>query len=68
MQNDNKQTEFSKAIERGVTCDICGQKMYPIHGGGWDYDRMICPDRGCGAEIVYPSTTVVKDDSNKKKG
>jgi hypothetical protein len=44
-----------------LKCDICGQAMVMLHGGGFDNDRIYCPDyKGCGAEIVFPTSTEVK--------
>jgi len=55
-------TQFEKAIAAGpVTCDICGEVMHPMYGGGWDYDRIVCADRNCGAEIEYPTSTPVEE-------
>ena len=50
-------TQFEKAIQDKITCDICGSVMLPIYGYGWDYDIMGCPDRDCGAIIVYPTSS-----------
>ena len=52
-------TQFEKAIQEPVTCDICGEVMHPMYGGGWDNDRIVCADRDCGAEIEYPTSTPV---------
>lgn len=53
-------TQFEKAIQQGpITCDICNGIMHPMHGGGWDNDRIVCADRDCGAEIIYPTSTEV---------
>jgi len=44
-----------------LKCDICGQAMVILPGGGFDNDRIYCPDyKGCGAEIVFPTSTEVK--------
>lgn len=40
-----------------IICDICGKTMIAIHGGGWDNDIIYCPNKDCGAEIVFPTTT-----------
>jgi hypothetical protein len=50
-------TRFVLMIKRWEKCEICGGKCYPIYGGGWDYDRICCADRDCGAETVFPTTT-----------
>jgi hypothetical protein len=52
-------TQFQKAIQSPVKCDICGEIMHPMYGGGWDNDRIVCAARGCGAEIEYPTSTEV---------
>jgi hypothetical protein len=43
-----------------LKCDICGQAMVMLHGGGWDNDRIYCTDPNCSAEIVFPTSTEVK--------
>ena len=53
--------QFERAIQEPVKCDICGEVMHPMFGGGWDNDRLVCADRNCGAEIVYPTSTEVKE-------
>lgn len=51
-------TMFDKAAADGdVKCDLCGEIMHPMYGAGWDNDRMVCADRSCDAEIVYPTST-----------
>jgi hypothetical protein len=35
--------------------------MLPMYGYGWDNDRIICAERDCYAEIVYPTTTEAKE-------
>lgn len=47
--------------KKEVRCDICGGLMLPMPGGGWDNDRMICTDRDCGAEIVFPTSTPAEE-------
>jgi hypothetical protein len=55
-------TQFEKALAAGpIHCDICGEIMHPMFGGGWDNDRFICAARDCQAEIVYPTTTEVNE-------
>ena len=51
--------QFEKAIQQEVKCDICGEVMHPMYGGGWDHDRIVCADRECGAEIEYPTSTEI---------
>ena len=52
--------QFEKAIQQGqVKCDICGEVMHPMYGGGWDHDRIVCASRECGAEIKYPTSTEI---------
>ena len=51
-------TQFDISMKRnGVLCDICGEVMHPMYGGGWDNDRFVCAGRDCGAEIVFPTST-----------
>ena len=44
-----------------LRCDICGGQMHAMYGGGYDYDRIKCADRWCGAEITFPTTTEVPE-------
>ena len=57
-------TQFEKMVQaqEEIVCDICGEVMIPMYGGGWDNDRMICGARDCGAEIVFPTSTVVDEE------
>lgn len=50
-------TQFEQTIKKTVKCDICGEIMQPLWGGGWDNDRLLCAARDCGAEIVFPTST-----------
>jgi hypothetical protein len=50
-------SNFQKLLEMEPVCGICGSQMWPMHGGGWDYDRIVCPERDCGAEIMFETTT-----------
>jgi len=54
-------TQFEKACSEPPPCDLCGTIMAPMLGAGWDNDRMICPMKDCGAEIVYPTTSLPKE-------
>ena len=59
---------FQKAIKYGVPpCDICGEPMTCIYGGGWDNDLIYCPNKDCGAQIVYPTSTVFKYETDEQK-
>lgn len=55
-----KKNEFQKMLSKKVTCDICGEVMLPMYGGGWDNDRLVCAARDCQAEITFPTSTEVK--------
>ena len=59
MTDKQEVTQFEQAMQAPVRCDICGGTMHPMYGGGWDNDRLVCADRECGAEIVYPTSTEV---------
>jgi hypothetical protein len=50
-------TQFQCMVEKEIRCDICGGLMLPWCGGGWDNDRMVCVERDCEAEIVFPTST-----------
>lgn len=52
-------TQFEQTIKKTVTCDICGEIMHPLWGGGWDNDRLRCAARDCGAEIVFPTSSLL---------
>ena len=60
-------TQFEKATQSPIACDICGGIMRPMHGGGWDNDRIVCADRECGAEIVYPTSTEAPGEGGREK-
>jgi ribosomal protein S27E len=51
--------------EKEIVCDICGSIMLPLYGGGWDNDRMACTNRECGAEIVFPTSTLFEEEENQ---
>lgn len=56
-------TQFELMVaQKNVKCDICGAPMIPMYGGGWDNDRLVCTDRDCGAEIVFPTSTMVEEE------
>jgi hypothetical protein len=55
------QFEAMSAQEK-IKCDICGGVMLPLPGCGWDNDRMICTERDCRAEIVFPTSTEVEEE------
>jgi len=57
--------QFEKMATEEIKCDICGSPMLPMFGGGWDNDRMCCTDRECGAEIVFPTSTMIEEDGKK---
>ena len=58
-------TQFEKMTTEEIICDICGELMIALYGGGWDNDRMIC--NACGAEIVFPTTTVYINELKELK-
>ena len=63
-------TEFERMAKRKkVKCDICGEIMHPMYGGGWDNDRLVCAKRfnECGAEIVFPTSTPVDETEPRTK-
>jgi len=53
--------QFQIAERDKIKCDLCGGDTIALYGGGWDNDRVLCVDRDCYAEIVYPTTTCVDD-------
>jgi len=63
-------TEFERMTKRKkIKCDVCGEPMLPVYGGGFDYDLMICTDvRSCGAEIVFPTSTVYESEADDEQG
>jgi hypothetical protein len=38
-------------------CPICKTPMLMMWGCGWDYDRWICPVRGCDGEVELETTS-----------
>ena len=60
--------QFELAELYGVVCDICGEKMYPVYGGGWDNDRMVCGNKDCDVEVVYPTSTCLGAAGNALDG
>jgi len=59
MEKDASQiTQFSLACNSHILCDLCGKRMFPIYGCGFDYDRMLCMAKNCYAEIIYPTSTL----------
>lgn len=38
-------------------CPECESFMLMMYGCGWDYDRLICPQRGCDGEIELETIT-----------
>ena len=34
-------TQFEKATKEPIKCDICGEIMHAMYGGGWDNDRIV---------------------------
>lgn len=54
--------QFQKMAKCNPRCDICGEPMVALYGGGFDNDRLFCSSREwrgdyCGAEIVFPTST-----------
>jgi formylmethanofuran dehydrogenase subunit E len=69
MPKEKGLTEFEKMLKRkNVACDICGEPMIAIWGGGWDNDRFLCSATDCGAEIVYPTSKGVEVESETDGG
>ena len=53
-------TQFRKVVQdEPLTCDVCGGLMLAMWGHGFDYDRVVCTTRDCGAEIQYPTSTEI---------
>ena len=64
MQEETKKTEivtqFEQVLGKVIKCDICGEVMHPMYGCGWDNDRLVCANKDCNAEIVYPTSTEIQ--------
>lgn len=56
-----EKTNFQLILESKPICGICGSEMLAMYGCGWDYDRVICSERDCGAEIMFETTTPLKE-------
>jgi hypothetical protein len=54
---------FERMAKEDLRCDICGGPVEPVHGGGWENDRIVCLDRECGGEIVFATSTVIETES-----
>lgn len=53
---------FEEIVGKSIKCEICGCETVALYGDGWDNDRIYCTDNECGAEYVFPTTTLVDDD------
>lgn len=53
-------TLFKEIAERQIKCEICGCDTIALYGGGWDNDLIYCRDIECGAEYVFPTTTIAE--------
>jgi len=61
-------TQFEKMAQSPITCDICGGTMITLYGCGWDNDRIMCSNRDCSGEIIFPtSTEVTPEETNDNK-
>lgn len=68
-------TLFEKviAMPESRICEICGDIMAPMYGGGFNYDRLICANPDCGTEVTFASSTEAEpkqptETTNKKEG
>ena len=48
---------FERIAKENLPCEICGKPTIALAGAGWEHDRIVCSDRDCEAEIVFPTTT-----------
>lgn len=55
-------TIFEEISERQIKCEICGSDTASVYGAGFDNDRIMCLDRDCCAEYVFPTTTLVDEE------
>lgn len=59
---------FEKIIQdKDLKCDICGYSMIVVHGGGWENDLIYCSNTDCGAEIEFPTTTLLPSQKEETK-
>jgi hypothetical protein len=55
---EQHKTQFERlAASCPIPCDICGNWMHAMYGGGYDIDRICCSDPDCCAEIEFPTST-----------
>ncbi len=62
-------TLYEKLIAENYRhCDICNKEtLNPSHGWGYQYDRLVCANSDCQAEITFSTTTIMEDKSIEKK-
>ena len=53
-------TLFKEIAERQIKCEVCGCDTIALYGGGWDNALIYCRDIECGAEYVFPTTTIAE--------
>lgn len=53
---------FQRLVGEGLKCEICGSVTMALYGCGWDNDRILCSDAECGAEYIFPTSTLVSDN------
>lgn len=57
---------FQKLVSEEIKCEICGSGTMALYGCGWDNDRILCLDNDCGAEYVFPTSTLLDTDQNNR--
>ena len=60
VASEMKPTLFEQIEAKNIKCEICGGDTLPLYGGGWDNDRIYCPSVNCGAEYIFPTSTIQK--------
>lgn len=58
---------FQRLVDEEIKCEICGSGIMAIYGCWWDNDRILCLDNDCGAEYVFPTSTLLDADQTNRQ-
>ncbi len=56
--------ELQKQDEQLGVCPICGAKLFRMWGDMWDWDRAVCPARGCDYDRELKTMTCNEIDGS----
>ena len=54
-----RESLFEILAKQNIGCDICEGKMIAHHGLGIENDIMLCDNLDCGAEILFPTSSII---------